>query len=268
MVYDIWVINADGTGEKKITNAVNSEEFQGALHAYWSPDGKQMVFQCNFYSTGENICTMNADGSQIKRLTPRRNYTPAWSPDGKYIVCYSRIGPGDDIMVMNVDGSRIKNLTQHPSSNMRPVWSPDSRRIAFISDRDKTSGAFWNLYVMNADGSGLTRLTNDQWTDANTIAWSPDGKRIAFSSFRARDDGASEIYVMNVDGSGVTRLTNSPGADMLASWSPDGTRLAFVTGRHPPLFELYVMNADGSGQTPLVTIEGTSAQVDPVWAPK
>jgi Tol biopolymer transport system component len=266
--YNIWVINADGTGEEKITDAVNSEEFQGALHAWWSPDGKQMVFQCNYHSAHENICTMNSDGSQIKRLTDGRNFDPAWSPDGKYIVYYSQDGPEEDIMVMKADGSGIKNLTQHASSNVNPVWSPDSRQIAFISDRDKNDSMFWNLYIMNLNGSGLTRLTNDQWTNATTLAWSPDGKQVAFSSYRARDDGASEIYVMNIDGSGVTRLTNSPYADMLASWSPDGTRLAFVTERHPPKVELYVMNADGSGQTRLVTIEGTSTEVDPVWAPE
>jgi Tol biopolymer transport system component len=266
--YNIWVINADGSGEKKITDAVNSEEFIGALHAWWSPDGKQMVFQCNYQSTGMNICTMNADGSQIKRLTDCCYYDPAWSPDGKYIVYYSQNGPEEDIMVMNADGTGIKNLTQHTSSNINPVWSPNSRQIAFISDRDKNDSVFWNLYVMNADGSGLTRLTNDPWINGTTIAWSPDGKQIAFSSFKARDDGDSEIFVMNIDNSGVTRLTKSPYFDMLASWSHDGTRLAFVTGRHSPRYELFVMNADGSGQTALVTIEGTSTEVDPVWAPE
>ena len=80
---------------------------------------------------------------------------------------------------------------------------------------------------MNADGSGQTRLTDNQ-AGASDPSWSPDGRRIAFVSYR---DGNREIYVMNADGSGQTRLTDNPAWDISPSWSSDGTRIAFYSDR-------------------------------------
>jgi Tol biopolymer transport system component len=86
-------------------------------------------------------------------------------------------------------------------------------KIAFDSDRDGDT----EIYVMNADGSGVTQLTNNLATDCQP-AWSPDGKRIAFLS--TRDGVDSEIYVMNADGTGVTQLTNNLALDANPDWSP------------------------------------------------
>ena len=85
-------------------------------------------------------------------------------------------------------------------------------RIAFASDRD---GNF-EIYVMNADGSNQTNLTNDPAGDLAPI-WSPDGSRIAFASSR---DGNPEVYVMNADGSGLANLTGNPDYDGSHAWSP------------------------------------------------
>lgn len=110
-------------------------------------------------------------------------------------------------------GSRVTNLTCNLANDRDVVaWSPDGRKIAFVSYRDGNM----EIYVMNADGSGVTRLTNHPGSDAHP-AWSPDGRKIAFQSDR---DGNSEIYVMNADGSGVTRLTYSPAYDGEPAWSP------------------------------------------------
>jgi hypothetical protein len=118
------------------------------------------------------------------------------------------------------------------------AWA-QAGRIAFISKRDGN----WEIYVMNADGSGQTNLTNNPAHDWGP-SWSPDGRRIAFYSDR---DGNWEIYVMNADGSGQTNLTNNPADDWGPSWSPDGRRIAFFSDRDGNR-EIYVMNADGSGQ--------------------
>src|SRR6266550_3870165 len=83
-------------------------------------------------------------------------------------------------------------------------------QIAFTSTRDGNS----EIYVMNADGTGVTRLTDNPAADGDP-AWSPDGTRLAFTSAR---DGNNEIYVMNADGSGVTRLTNDPNQDGHPAW--------------------------------------------------
>jgi len=109
-----------------------------------------------------------------------------------------------------------------------------SGQIAFVSDRD---GNF-EIYLMNADGSSQTRLTNSPATDFQP-AWSPDGKKIAFTSM-------GEVYVMNADGSNPTRLTNDPAGGSAPAWSPDGKKIAFTS-----MAEVYVMNADGSSPTRL-----------------
>jgi hypothetical protein len=160
-----------------------------------------------------------------------------------------------DIYVMRADGSERQRLTEDESNNMAPVWSPDGRRIAFVSDRDGNR----EIYVMSASGSNpqnLTRHDAEDWTPA----WSPDGRRIAFSSFR---EGNWDIYVMDANGSNVRRLTENDAADYSPAWSPDGSHIAFVSDRDGNL-EVYTMNADGSNQTRF-TRDGATDQ-SPAWS--
>ena len=143
----------------------------------------------------------------------------------------------------------------HPT-HVTLVPSRPSGRIAFASDRDGD----YEIYVMNADGSGVTRLT-DNSADDWSPSWSPDGRRIGFISGR---DGNSEVYVMNADGSGVTRLTDHPDMDTRPpAWSPDGRRMAFVSYRDGNS-EVYVMNADGSGVTRLT--DHPDIDMRPAWS--
>jgi len=121
-----------------------------------------------------------------------------------------------------------------------------ARRIAFMSNRDGPL----EIYVMNANGSGQTNLTNNPAGDSDP-AWSPDRSKIAFTSDR---DGNDEIYVMNADGTDQTNLTQYPAADDSGpAWSPDGAKIAFASYRDGN-WEIYVMNANGSGQTNLTLI--------------
>ena len=135
-----------------------------------------------------------------------------------------------------------------------PAWSPDRRKIAFVSVRD----GYLDVYVMNADGSGQRKLTRNQASD-NSPVWSPDGKRIAFVSDR---DGSPDIYVMNADGRNQRNLTQNRASDTEPVWSPDGRRIAFVTNRRDKLYncrecdpnrEIYAMNADGGSQQRLTS---------------
>jgi TolB protein len=128
-------------------------------------------------------------------------------------------------------------------------------KIAFESDRDGGSG---EIYVMNADGSNQTRLTNDEGSSA---CFSSDGTMIAFSSVR---DGDFEIYVMNADGSNQIRLTNNPAWNAEPCFSPDGTMIAF-TSYYQGMVEIFVMNADGSNQTRLTN--NPAMDMAPSWGP-
>ena len=136
------------------------------------------------------------------------------------------------------------------------AWSANGRKIAFMSERDGNA----EIYVMNADGSGQTRLTNNPGFDADPT-FSPDG-RIAFNS--TRDGGKPELYVMNGDGTGQTRLTFDPASDRQADWSPDGQYIAFESDRSGN-FDLYAVKPDGSGFTQLTFDPETDAEAS--WSP-
>jgi len=133
------------------------------------------------------------------------------------------------------------------SSQQPSALTAGPGKIAFASDRD---GNF-EIYVMDADGGGQQRLTENPAEDYSP-AWSPDGRRLAFVSTR---DGNAEIYVMNADGSGQTRLTNNTASDLRPAWSPDGTHIAFVSNRDGN-DEIYVMGPDGLNQTNLTHSQG------------
>jgi len=115
------------------------------------------------------------------------------------------------------------------------------------------------IYVMNADGSNPTQLTNDNTWDC-CAAWSPDGAKIAFVSFIST---GSEISVMNADGSNPIRLTNNKVHDLSPTWSPDGAKIAFASNRDGQS-EIYLMDTDGSNPTRLTN---TQDNYDPVWSP-
>ncbi len=141
-----------------------------------------------------------------------------------------------------------------------PPVAPAARsRIAFVSVA--RVGDPTDIYVMNADASGVLRLTENPAFDEEPD-WSSDGSKIVFTSSR---DGNWEIYVMNADGSGQTRLTSNPVHDCSPAWSPDGTKIAFVSDCYDGADEIYVMNADGSG---LVRLTNDPADdFSPAWSP-
>ena len=133
--------------------------------------------------------------------------------------------------------------------------------LAFVSERDGNS----EIYVMNVDGTGLLRLTNDVGCDVDP-AWSPDGKRIAFASDRA---GRSDIYVMNADGSNLVRRTQNglnEGSNGAPAWSPDGSKIAFSSRRGGQL-GIYVMSVDGDWANPTRVGYDRGYNTHPAWSP-
>ncbi len=136
------------------------------------------------------------------------------------------------------------------------VAASSTSLIAFTSERDGNK----EIYVMNADGTGQTRLTENPAADFEPT-WSPDRTRLAFASNR---DGNNEIYVMNADGTGQTRLTNNTAYARHPAWC--GHRIAFESNQYGGFPDVYVMNDDGTGQTRL-TIGNADFDESPAWSP-
>ncbi len=143
------------------------------------------------------------------------------------------------------------------SEDSSPSWSPDGTRIVFTSGKDEQNS---DIYIMNADGSNPTRLTDNPASDRSP-SWSPDGQKIAFSSNK---DGNLEIYVMDTDGSNQTRLMDNPANDTDPSWSPDCSRIIFGSNRDGN-WEIYSMNADGSNQSRMT--DNSVGDGSPSWSP-
>lgn len=179
-------------------------------------------------------------------------------PNGKVLFESNREG-NFEIYTMRPDGTGLTNITNHPAADQFAAWSPDGTKVAFSSGRD---GPGTSIYVANADGTAVERLTFFVGQIDFDPAWSPDGTKIVFES--NRDDSNRDVFVMNADGTNQTRLTSSPAFDGRASWSPDGTRIAFRSARDGN-GEIYVMGSDGAGQTNLTN--NTAEDNFPNWSP-
>jgi Tol biopolymer transport system component len=208
------IINADGTGSRRLTSDDSDSERSPA----WSPNGRRIAF-----ARGRNVHVIKPDGSQPRQLTDEPSFTspmPAWSPNNRRIAFVSHRDGNFEIYTMNADGTRQTRLTNAPDAcptqpfdcgDQQPAWSPNGRKIVFTSDRDGND----EIYVMNANGTRQTRLTNNVGRDVKP-QWSRNGKKILFTSNR---DGNPEIYIMNADGTGQTNLSQNAAEDFDADLS-------------------------------------------------
>jgi TolB protein len=221
------------------------------------------VFASNWaphFRTSE-LYVVHARGGRPRNLTNNEldDVDPSWSPDGKQVVFASRRRGSFDLYLMNARGGRVRRLLALRGDQREPVWSPDGNRIAFVSPGSERNEKGWRppqLFVMNADGTGVTQVTHDE-NGAEDPAWSPDGEELAGTN--------RSIFIVNADGSGVRELppTVETEFDEHPSWAPDGTRIAFDRDELDfSTTDLWVMNADGTGQRRLARF---GAQ--PSWSP-
>jgi Tol biopolymer transport system component len=192
---------------------------------------------------------------------------PTFSQDLTYsktkIAYTSKVDGNFDIYVMNTDGSNQKRLTNHPDWDEQPKWSPDGKKIAYMSIvRDENDKRHWEIFVMNADGSDQKRVT--YCNKAGSPSWSPDGKKILYSG-NTDDNENSAVFMMNADGSEKKRLTNNPAVDIAPSWSRDGRKIIFQRGTSEEDMDLYIMNPDGSGQIKVTSNPDYDGH--PAWSP-
>lgn len=234
--FQVFTVDPDGSGETQLTF--------GSTHAVgpsWSPDGLQLAFCRNL-----GIEVANADGTNARQVATAAScvvgHSTAWSPDGRQIAFRSVVGGQPGLSVTNVDGSGaipiLSGIVVDTAS-----WSPDGTTIAFGGTRD---GERRGIYLVNPDGSGLTRITPADSLQALAPDWSPDGNKIVFAM---TPPGAftTDIFIMNADGSSPVPVTATPDvSENVPAWSPDGMRIAFSR-----LGGIYVI--DGAGEVQITT---------------
>ena len=273
-------------GEKHLRN-IKQLTFGGEnAEAYFSADGKQLIFQSTRDGRGcDQIYTMNVDGSNVKMISNGEGRTTCsyFFPGGKRVLyssthlgdkqCpprpdYSRgyvwaVYPNFDIFTANPDGSNPKQLTTTPGYDAETTITLDGKKLVFTSMRDGDL----DIYSMDADGKNVKRLTNELGYDGGPF-WSYDGKQIAYRAHHPKTDDAKaeytallkdnliqpsvlEIWVMNADGSNKRQVTSNGKANFGPYFFPDGKRIIFASNIDDPRgrnFDLYMINVDGSGQ--------------------
>lgn len=264
--------------------------FVRAGEGYFSPDGRQIVFQAEERDSGNpfyQIFVMDLETGRFRRLSPGigRTTCPHFSPDGKKIIFASshldpeakkhqeaeyrqreedrRSGrrrryqwdfdPYMDIFEINVDGSGLKRLTDAPGYDAECSYSPDGKQIVFCSNRDGNL----ELYIMDADGRHVRKLTNAPGVYNGGPFFSPDGKRVVFRSDRKEKDRL-QLYVIDADGTNERALTdNDQWVYWAPFWYPDGKHIIYTAADHGnpmlrPNYDLYWMNIE-TGKTVRIT---------------
>ena len=253
--------------------------------AYFSSDGKQLIFQSTRDGRGcDQIYTMNVDGSNVKPISNGEGRTTCsyFFPGGKRIL-YSSTHLGDkqcpprpdyskgyvwavyptfDIFTANPDGSDIKQLTTTPGYDAETTITLDGKKLVFTSMRDGDL----DIYTMDANGKNVRRLTNELGYDGGPF-WSYDGKQIVYRANHPQTDAQKtdytellkqnlirpttlEIWVMKADGSNKRQVTSNGKANFGPYFFPDGKRIIFASNMDDPRgrnFDLYKINVDGTG---------------------
>jgi TolB protein len=215
----------------------------GVENAYprWSKDGQRILYQSN--RTGKwQIYVMNRDGTGDRRVTDdayNDNYVD-WSPDNTRIAFVSDRTGNEDVFVMAMEGGTPVQLTRDPGRDIHPYWAPDGKSLLFNSNRGGADQ--FDVFRVNADGSGLRRLTAGGAIET-CARLSPDGGRMVL----LHGDTNDEVYAADADGGNAVNLTHSTAAEGWPAWSPDGTEIIYSSDS-PGTMSLFIMKADGSGK--------------------
>ena len=260
---------------------IPTRDGHNAAWGVWSPDGTRIAFNADYDDPdlGDNqqvwdIYTMDPDGGNVTRLTHSFGLDPGYSPDGTLIV-FSSTEPGrEGIWVMDAaDGGNERLVSATPAgfeSDFAPRFSPDGTKIVF--SRGRSFDAFdYSLYVINVDGSGLSRIT-PEGVSSSKPAWSPDGSTILFDGYSA-EYPSQNLWTVQPDGTGLTALdlpsgtASNPEGYADPAWSPDGSTIIVGHGQHQgspsATVSFAMLDSDGTGLRWVQ--DGSSDEHRPEW---
>jgi Tol biopolymer transport system component len=287
VVLAVVLLSVVGAGAGRVREAIRDYRAPVAGGVARPPEPAGIVFAATATGDRENaVYVADEDDGDPRQLLDEPvggETAPAWSPDGTLVAFAMNVAPGADletvdtnmeIFVMRSDGTALRRLTDHPGLDTNPAWSPDGSRIAFTRWPDgpaSESGDRVAIWVVNADGSGLERLTHGSGL-ADQAEWSPGGERIAFSRY-VRSKDAYAIFTIEAHAEGVRRniaVTHAPHGVSSTSptWSPDGAHIAFVRDPNQNRVadeELYIVKPDGDNPQRVTAEEGSYN--DPTWSP-
>lgn len=212
----------------------------------------------------KEIWGMDYDGANQHQITHLGSISlsPRVSPDGSRIAFSSLTKTGWEIMMYSLELGRTVSFPRHGGTNLSPAWSPDGAKLAFSSSRSGDP----EIYVVDASGAGLKRLTDFKGPDVSPVWNQKTGTQLAWVSGRS---GLPQIYTMDSDGVDVQRMTDQ-GYAVSPSWSPNGQFLVFSWVRHygpgaPGGADIYLMDVASKQWVQLTHDAGRNDF--PWWAP-
>ena len=235
----LWIISADGTGEKQLTN--RDVDVSGGQ---WAPDGKSIFYSVMIRDTSW-LYELWPDSSRERSLGAFPGRAPQLSPT-RGMVVYD-VGPwtASHLVLSDAKGHAPRQVTDDSLTVWRGVWSQNGREIAYTVS--KKSGM--SLWVMNEDGSNSHQVTHltPQEGRAQMPAWHPDSHQLAFQANAPSPKGKSTLWVVDLQTTGAREIFPHTTAylDETPSWFSDGQRLAFQSNRSGRI-EIWVVNTDGS----------------------
>jgi TolB protein len=256
--YELYSMNVDGTNLQLIDKA---KRYCGSPD--WSMDDSKIIYsKSRDESTDERDLILFDVKSNVRQIVSDvdDNFLGRFSKDNKIAFCRGNYST-NDIYLMDADGSNKQKIISNAGA---PVWSPDGKKIAYVS-KGMTNTP--QIFVSSFDGSEVKQLTNtalEGWDSGypnfgnHSPQWTPDGKKIVYVS--EVNDGLPEIYIMNSDGSGTTRLTDAARRNENPRVSGDGSHIYFTSNRDLSYgFDIFIMGIDGTHQSPLTRYAGDDA---------
>jgi len=254
---EVFVMGADGANQRAATANGSINNFPT-----WTPDGLSIVYTSYRYRNRPMLfLSTRGQGRPGRLLRGLRGdwseYRGVFSPAGdRLAVVMSAPGDASEIFAVRPDGRDLRLLTKNRAIDVSPSWSPDARRIAFVSDRSGNP----QIYVMDADGGNQRRLTF-QGSYNTHPDWSPDGRWIAYES---RVGGQFDLWLIDPEGSVNLPLVTHPRSDESPSWAPNSRKLAF-TSRRRGRADIYVIDANGDNLRRITANAGDNTS--PAWGP-